>query len=133
MWNIKQSLPCQSAFSHNTMWINFNQFLFWLKIVVFPFKCRRYILSMYTKKRDREVLATSGHLWHRYSITVNQVVVATVKHSKWWPMSTNPIRDHNLRNDENYGTPKSKLIMSTTFFISSTVWSWKNNRFKYFK
>ena len=26
----------------------------------------------------------SGHVWHRYSITVNQVMVATVKLSKWW-------------------------------------------------
>jgi hypothetical protein len=26
----------------------------------------------------------SYHLWHRYSITVNQVMVATVKRSKWW-------------------------------------------------
>ena len=25
-----------------------------------------------------------GHLWHRYSITVNQVKVATVKLSTWW-------------------------------------------------
>jgi hypothetical protein len=25
-----------------------------------------------------------GHLWHRYSIAVNQVMVATVKLSKWW-------------------------------------------------
>jgi hypothetical protein len=25
-----------------------------------------------------------GHLWHIYSITVNQVMVATVKLSKWW-------------------------------------------------
>jgi hypothetical protein len=24
-----------------------------------------------------------GHLWHRYSITVNQIMVATVKLSKW--------------------------------------------------
>jgi hypothetical protein len=35
--------------------------------------------------KDREVLTTSGaYLWHRYSITVNQVMVATVKLSKWW-------------------------------------------------
>jgi ribosomal protein L32 len=38
--------------------------------------------------KDREVFTTSGtypgHLWHRYSITVNQVMVATVKFSKWW-------------------------------------------------
>ena len=25
-----------------------------------------------------------GHLWHRYSAMVNQVMVATVKLSKWW-------------------------------------------------
>ena len=25
-----------------------------------------------------------GHLWLRYSITVNQVMVAIVKLSKWW-------------------------------------------------
>jgi hypothetical protein len=25
-----------------------------------------------------------GHLWHRYCITVNQVMVATVTFSKWW-------------------------------------------------
>jgi hypothetical protein len=25
-----------------------------------------------------------GHLWYRYSIAVNQVMVATVKFSKWW-------------------------------------------------
>jgi len=24
-----------------------------------------------------------GHLWHRYSVTVNQVMVAKVKLSKW--------------------------------------------------
>jgi hypothetical protein len=29
-----------------------------------------------------------GHLWHRYSIVVNQVMVATVKLSKWWPLGT---------------------------------------------
>jgi hypothetical protein len=25
-----------------------------------------------------------GHLWHRYSPTINQVMVATVKLSTWW-------------------------------------------------
>ena len=34
--------------------------------------------------KDRAVFTTSCHLWHRYSITVNQVMVATVKLSKWW-------------------------------------------------
>ena len=36
------------------------------------------------------------------------------------------ISDHNLRSDENYATPSSKLLISTTFFISSTILSWKN-------
>jgi hypothetical protein len=38
--------------------------------------------------RNREVLTISGtnkwSLWHRYCITVNQVMVATVTFSKWW-------------------------------------------------
>ena len=32
----------------------------------------------------RQVEHIRGHLWHRYSIAVNQVVVATVKFLKWW-------------------------------------------------
>jgi hypothetical protein len=40
-------------------------------------------------RKDREVLTTSrGHLWHRYSITVNHGRVAAVTLSKWW-------RQHN--------------------------------------
>jgi hypothetical protein len=37
-----------------------------------------------TRKCLRQVKHIGGHLWHRYSITVNQVMVATVKLSKWW-------------------------------------------------
>jgi hypothetical protein len=32
----------------------------------------------------RQVEHIRGHLWHKYYITVNQVMVATVKLSKWW-------------------------------------------------
>jgi len=32
----------------------------------------------------RQMEHSRGHLWHRYSITVNQVMVATVKLSKSW-------------------------------------------------
>ena len=39
------------------------------------------------------------------------------------PPTASHISDHNLRNDENYATPTNNLIMSTTFFIPSTVWS----------
>jgi hypothetical protein len=37
-----------------------------------------------TGKCLRQVEHIRGHLWHRYSITVNQVMVATVTFSKWW-------------------------------------------------
>ena len=32
----------------------------------------------------RQVEHIRGHLWHIYSITVTQVMVATVKFPKWW-------------------------------------------------
>jgi hypothetical protein len=32
----------------------------------------------------RQVEHIRGNLWHRYSIAVNQVMVVTVKLSKWW-------------------------------------------------
>jgi hypothetical protein len=41
-----------------------------------------------------------GHLWHRYAIAVNEVVVATVQLSKWWPISTNP---NVLHTKKEYG------------------------------
>jgi len=38
--------------------------------------------------KDREVFMTNGtyrwSLWHRYAITVNQVIVETATLSKWW-------------------------------------------------
>jgi len=37
-----------------------------------------------TGKFLRQVEHIRGHLGHRYSITVNQVMVATVKLSNWW-------------------------------------------------
>ena len=35
-------------------------------------------------KSLRQVEHIRDHLWHRYSVTVNQVMVATVKFWKWW-------------------------------------------------
>jgi hypothetical protein len=47
--------------------------------------------------RDREVLTISGtnkwSFWHRYYITVNQVMEATVTFSKWW------LHLHDKRDD----------------------------------
>ena len=37
-----------------------------------------------TGKCLRQVEHIRGHLWHRHSIAVNQVMVATVKPSKCW-------------------------------------------------
>jgi len=37
-----------------------------------------------TGKCLRQMEHIRGHLWQRYSITVNQVMVATLKLSKWW-------------------------------------------------
>ena len=62
-----------------------------------------------TGKCLRQVEHIRGHLWHRYSITVNQVMVATIKLSKWWLGSVaslfaatlyqiNPDRNHKLWN-----------------------------------
>jgi len=37
-----------------------------------------------TGKCLRQVEHMRGHLWHIYSISVNQVIVTTIKLSKWW-------------------------------------------------
>ena len=37
-----------------------------------------------TRKCLRQVEHIRGHVWHIYSLTVNQVMVAIVKFSKWW-------------------------------------------------
>ena len=42
------------------------------------------------------------------------------------PPTVSSISDHNLRNDENYAPPRSKLRMSMASFIPSTVSLWNN-------
>jgi hypothetical protein len=37
-----------------------------------------------TGKCLRQLEDIHGHLWHRYSVKVYQVMVATVNLSKWW-------------------------------------------------
>jgi hypothetical protein len=39
------------------------------------------------------------------------------------PPTVSSISDHNLRNNENYTTPRSSLKVSLTSFIPSTVWT----------
>jgi hypothetical protein len=52
-----------------------------------------------------------GHLWHRYAIAVNQVVVATVKLSKWWPMSIHPTVLHTKKEKEKTQTTSRHEIL----------------------
>ena len=42
------------------------------------------------------------------------------------PPTVSSISDHNFRNNENYATPRSRLRMSLTSFIPSTVSIWNN-------
>ena len=44
----------------------------------------------------RQIEHIHGNLWYRYSLTVNQVVVATVQLSKWWLQLSNygPLVQH---------------------------------------
>ena len=42
------------------------------------------------------------------------------------PPTVSSIGDHNLRNNKNYTTPRSRLRMSLTSFIPSTVSLWNH-------
>ena len=42
------------------------------------------------------------------------------------PPTVSSISDHNLRNNENYTTPRSRLRISLTSFIPYTVSLWNN-------
>jgi hypothetical protein len=42
------------------------------------------------------------------------------------PLTVSSISDHNLRNNENNTTPRSRLRMSMTSVIPSTVSLWNN-------
>ena len=43
-----------------------------------------------------------------------------------WPPTVSSTSAHNLRNNDNYTTPRSRLRMSMTSFIPSTVSLWNN-------
>ena len=63
-----------------------------------------------TGKCLRQVEHIRGHLWHKYSITVTQVMVATVKHWNWW-LQLN--QDRATRTPpKNGGELKFQLIKS---------------------
>ena len=42
------------------------------------------------------------------------------------PLTVSSISDHNLRNNDNYTTPRSRLGMSRASFIPSSVSLWNN-------
>jgi hypothetical protein len=63
-----------------------------IKVVPESFRIRVFLLN-----GTMSVEHIRGHLWHIYAIAVNQVVVATVKVSKWWPISTHPTVLHTQK------------------------------------
>ena len=63
-----------------------------------------------TGKCLRQVKHTHGHLWHKYSITVNQVMVVTVQLSKWWHF--------NLTNRN----PSFSSVVVSSNPLSRTYW-----------
>ena len=100
-----------------------------------------------TQKCLLQVEHIRGHLWHRYSITVNQVMVATVKLSRWWFQLNqsiwtlgsvassaaatlsqgNPHRKHKLWNvlsTERY-TLHMQVLLECTLMVNSQ-WQWEN-------
>ena len=63
------------------VWVSVKYYV--IKVVPESFRIRDFPLN-----DPMSVEHMRGHLWHRYAIAVNQVVVATVQLSKWWPIST---------------------------------------------
>ena len=69
--------------------------------------------------KNREVLTSGpyrGYLWHRYSITANQVMVATVKPTKWWLQI----------NKEEFHYAEKILSVLNTWDISNQDLKYKN-------
>jgi hypothetical protein len=60
-----------------------------------------------TGKWLRQVEHIRSHLWYIYSIAVNQVMVATVKRSKWW---LQPNQEEHLRKLHKIEMTKAPLI-----------------------
>ena len=79
-----------------------------------------------TGKYLRQVEHIRGHLWHRYSITVNQVIVTILKFSKW-PKGTLSSVASLLAATLYQGNPdrNKKLWGGDTYSLSTSTWvSW---------
>jgi hypothetical protein len=53
-----------------------------LNIIVCSFVIFNLAMSYFKSQKNQKHIR--GHLWHIYFVTVNKVMVATVKLSKWW-------------------------------------------------
>jgi hypothetical protein len=67
-------------------------------------------------KTQDQVEHIRDHLWHRYSISVNQVTVAIVKFSKWG----HPIWNICVTNDHGYVL----LVITSRSFLNSWLHHW---------
>jgi hypothetical protein len=85
------------------VWVSVTYYV--IKVVPESFRIRVFPLN-----GPMSVEYIRGHVWHRYDIAVNQVVVATEKLSKRWPMSTHPpnLFAHKERIWYDYICPKEK-------------------------
>jgi hypothetical protein len=71
----------------------------WVRVKYYVFKVvpESFRIRVFPLDGPMSVEHIRGHMWHRYAIAVNQVVVATVKLSKWWPMSTHQTVLHTTK------------------------------------
>jgi hypothetical protein len=75
----------------------------------------------------RQVQHIHGHLWHRYFATVNQVMLTTVKLSKWWLQLKQPSVTEIL-----IGTTSSVISdqLGNIYVISWCCWNVATNKWK---
>jgi hypothetical protein len=85
-----------------------------------------------TEQCLRQVEHIRGHLWHRHSVAVNQVMVETVKPSEWW-LQLNQKESHYSKIENLFGRHKklndryevliSEIAMDSFTYIGSFAYS----------
>ena len=85
-----------------------------------------------TEQCLRQVEHIRGHLWHRHSVAVNQVMVETVKPSEWW-LQLNQKEFHYSKIENLFGRHKklndryevliSEIAMDSFTYIGSFAYS----------
>jgi hypothetical protein len=66
----------------------------------------------------RQVEHIRGHLWHRYSIMVNQGTVAIAKLSKWWPQQLFTLPEHMSASPVFSGVRVTRSLVLYVYFVN---------------